>query len=89
MRVENPKGFIRRGDESIFELSTELLSCPFCACMDVEGGPFPGNREETYWIINCGNPGCMCRMEAPTISEVIERWNRNRTNATRQFAYKR
>jgi len=69
-------------------ISTEILSCPFCGCMDVEGGPFPGNREETFWLINCGNPGCKCEMEAPTREEVLERWNRNRTGAVRQYAFK-
>lgn len=88
-RVERTPTGERRGVEAAFEISTEILSCAFCGCMDVEGGPFLGNREGTYWIIRCGNPGCSCEMEDSTREELIEQWNRNNTNAVRQYAYKR
>jgi hypothetical protein len=66
---------------------TDLLSCAFCGCLDVEGGPFPNNRDNTEWCINCGDPSCNVQMFAPTREEVVERWNRNRTGAMRTKAW--
>ncbi len=54
-----------------------LKNCPHCGDDELEGGaPFPLNREQTSWTVQCGNPSCGASVEAPTKQEAIERWNR-------------
>ncbi|MBB1060373.1 Lar family restriction alleviation protein [Marilutibacter spongiae] len=64
----------------------DLAACPFCDTTEPE--IYPLNRERTLWVADCGNPGCVTRVEDRYSSEAeaIAAWNRRSPRITRALA---
>jgi len=51
-----------------------LLPCPKCKCDDLEGSPFPADREGN-WEIACGHPDCDMFLVSSDRKLLITVWN--------------
>jgi hypothetical protein len=56
--------------------AAELLPCPMCGDTELDGGIYPADNSNEWFVATCGNQSCRCSIEGVSVDDVRQRWNR-------------